>query len=167
MDDFVWNDQSAYLAERKFDFIRSAIEKLQFTHDTTAVLKISFGENTRYQNFARIINQALVYNIADYSISGNDLYLFANPAIHPRYSSIDLPTQITMLPGVNSVLNADGVKGNWEVKWHSFISNMRYLFYRQQQNKYLAIGFLLLIVLPACIKARNYFIKEPFTFSFS
>jgi len=145
VNDMVWNEQSAYIFEQKFNFIARQIESLQFTNDTASVLKISFGSTNRFSNLVWVLNQAVIYDCRRYAIMGNDLYLFPNAPVQPRYASIDLPALPT--PRGWSGLGA---------KWRLAKFRLAHLFQHQQQNKWLAAGFFLLIVVPAIIKMRRH-----------
>ena len=145
LNDLVWNDQSAWRFQRKFSFAAQQIESMQFTNDTASVLKISFGQKNKYSDVLWVINQAMVYDLRRYALIGNDLYLFPSPPVKPLYATIDLPA-------LQTPRGWSGVQAKWKQLQYQF----NYLFQRQQQNKWLVAGFLLLIVVPATIKIRQY-----------
>lgn len=144
LNDMVWNGQSAFLLQQKFKFVATQIESLQFANDTNAVLKISFGATNQYGQLMWVLNPAMVYDLRRYAMIGNDLYLFANPPVQPRYATIELP-----------MLQTPRGWGGLSGKWRLAKLKILHLFQHQQQNKWLALGFVLLILIPTIIQLKK------------
>ena len=167
VNDLTWNEQSEYVFNQKFKFIAHEIESLQFTNDTASVLKISFGTENNFKSFVWVLNQAMVYDLRHYTLIGNDLYLFPNPSVKPRYASFDLHGRSFAIPGLKPPAKWEIFKRDMQYKLNAVKYQFEYLFYKQQQNILLAAGFLLLIVLPGLIKIRKYFMAYKRTYSLS
>jgi hypothetical protein len=69
------------LTDRKFQFVTRAIEQLEFTNDTSSVLKIDLAEGNTYGEFVWLLNQATIYNIRRYALIDNSFYFLANPPV--------------------------------------------------------------------------------------
>ncbi|HLK30454.1 MAG TPA: hypothetical protein VKT28_17860 [Puia sp.] len=65
--------------DRMLSFIQSEIERLQFTHDTSSVLKIEFGNGSSYGQFVWLLNQTMLYEVKRFVVVDNTVYLFTNP----------------------------------------------------------------------------------------
>jgi hypothetical protein len=63
----------------KMNFISREIERLQFTHDTSAMLRVEFSDWSTYGQFVDLINKAVIYRIKRYALVDNSFYFFANP----------------------------------------------------------------------------------------
>lgn len=85
MDD----DMSLYNHHAKLHFINNEIERLAFTHETTSVLKVSFGTTTTYGDLISILNQLLVCGVKQYALVDNSLYIFANKLPSPHTEVIN------------------------------------------------------------------------------
>jgi hypothetical protein len=81
------NDKYLFNAKRRF--IVREMERMQFTHDTTAVLKIDIGESNSLGTFVWIINQTIFYNVNRWAFMDNSFYLQGN-APKPKTAPIDL-----------------------------------------------------------------------------
>jgi hypothetical protein len=69
--------EELYLFNAKLRFISKELERLQFTNDTSTVLKIKFGEANTYGHFIWVLNQALIYRLKRYVFVDNNFYLLA------------------------------------------------------------------------------------------
>jgi len=84
--------EQSYLFQNKLDFIKREIERLQFTNDTTSVLKVRLGSNNTYGHFIWILKQALIYQLKRYVYVDNDFYLLANPPSLVEYKPTNADT---------------------------------------------------------------------------
>jgi hypothetical protein len=151
-----FTDSEMYLEARQFDFITTEIERLQFTHDTTTVLRVQFGDRCTYGDFIWVLNHALVYDFKRYALVDNALYFFPSPRFIPYIETTDMHLDDYILPQQETPSWWDEFKISLRYKWSDIQYQFKYLFYQQQQNKLLIIGFLLLVGLPAIIKIRQY-----------
>jgi hypothetical protein len=70
--------QETYLFNAKLNFISREIERLEFTNDNSAILKIKLGAANTYGHFMWVLNQALIYRLKRYALVDDSFYLFAN-----------------------------------------------------------------------------------------
>jgi len=68
-------------------FITREIERMQFTHDTSSILKIHFGENNTYGDFMWVLNQAYYYGFRHFAYFDDNFYLVANTPDKPAVSA--------------------------------------------------------------------------------
>jgi hypothetical protein len=71
-------NSDGYIHNAKMNFIKSEIERLQFTYDTASVLKIELGDENTYGDFVWILNRALIYRLQRYAFVDNCFYFFPN-----------------------------------------------------------------------------------------
>jgi hypothetical protein len=142
-----------FLNSQQFIFIKREIERLQFTHDTTAALNIQFASNSTYGDFVWAINLAVLYEVKRYALVGNNLYFFANdPPPKPYEGTLGLSfNRPDYLPPEEHRW--------WEVwqtqlkyKWWWFQNCWSYLFDQQSQNRWLAAGFAVLVFVPGLFR---------------
>jgi hypothetical protein len=69
------------------------MSELQFLHDTTAVLKIDFGDDNTYGDFMWLLNLAHQLMFKHYAFFDNSFYILGNPrpAPTPKDSKADQP----------------------------------------------------------------------------
>ncbi len=157
VDDVDWDERSAYLANAKYLFIKREIERLQFLNDTMSVLKISFGIETKYSSILGLINQTMIYDIKRYALVDDDLYIFANPRPSKiQFLNLDSPELPISSQAEKVPVWWQDLKTSISDKWEYVNIWWNYLFNNQRQNRLLAAGFLLLILLPAILKIRWY-----------
>jgi hypothetical protein len=78
------NTRYAYgeqLYDAKLNFIRKEIERITFTHDSSAVLKVTMEDECRYGDFIWILNLLQIYGVKRYALVDNSLYIFGNDPI--------------------------------------------------------------------------------------
>jgi len=93
-----FNESEMHLEARKFNFITAEMERLQFTNDTTAVLRVQFGDWCTYGDFIWVLNYALVYDFKRYALVDNVFYFFPSPRFIPHIETIDLPSDDFIIP---------------------------------------------------------------------
>jgi len=71
-------------------FIIREIERMQFTHDTSTILKIHFGDNNTYGDFVWTLNEAYYYGFRRFGYFDNNFYFVANPPDKPVVSTSTL-----------------------------------------------------------------------------
>jgi hypothetical protein len=74
-----YQPQESSLFQAKLNFISREIERLEFTNDTTTILRIDLGERNTYGHFIWVLNQALTYKLRRYTFVDDSFYLLANP----------------------------------------------------------------------------------------
>jgi hypothetical protein len=87
-------DKGLYNYHAKRRLINHEIERLTYTHETTSVLKVNFGETATYGDLISILNQILICGVKRYALVDNSLYIFANEpppssqpeVIYPAYA---------------------------------------------------------------------------------
>jgi hypothetical protein len=153
LNEMVWNEQSSFMFNRKLQFAASQMQQLQFTNDTTAVLRVNFGEKNNFSSIAWILNQAMLCDLRQYAFSGDELYLFANPPAKHRYASAAMAEPAILLPGIN---NNAHFTPRYSMRLGIFLikNKWQYLFYHQQQNVMLMGGFIFLVLIPALAAIR-------------
>ena len=151
-----FNESEMHIEARKLDFITAEMERLQFTNDTTAVLRVQFGDWCTYGDFIWVLNHALVYDFKRYALVDNVFYFFPSPRFIPHIETIDLPSDDYIIPQQKARSWWEDFTISLRYKWSDIRYQFEYCFYRQRQNKMAGIGFLLLIVLPGVIKIRQY-----------
>lgn len=65
-----------YIFDRKKAFIVGEIERMVFTHDTSAVLKVHLNFTNSYGEFVWLLNQAVTYNVRHYTWFDDDFYFW-------------------------------------------------------------------------------------------
>lgn len=73
--------RTQYVFNQKLNFVSYEIERLEFTNDTSSVLKVQFGANNTYGDYMRVLNQLFLYKVKRYAYADNDFYVFADPPI--------------------------------------------------------------------------------------
>ena len=153
--DYYSGDIERYSLNRKLAFIGNEMERLQFTHDTSTVLQVSFGNESTYGQFIYLLNLTILNRFRRYALYDNDLYFFPNPPPLP-------PSEVE----VNEFPLLDiGPAGNWAVpsitKWDIFLWNTECRLwqfkYEVTDNPILCSGFLILIGVPFVI---HLFVKK-------
>jgi hypothetical protein len=64
---------------RESGFFLNELARLQFTHDTSRVLKVHFNEENDYGDYVWVLNNLRIFNFRRYMYIDNDLYIVANP----------------------------------------------------------------------------------------
>src|ERR1700722_1597325 len=78
------DSRTQYLFYQKLHFMSQEIERLEFTNDTSTVLKIQFGTNNTYGDFVWMLNQIVLYKVKRYALVDNNFYVFADPPLDHR-----------------------------------------------------------------------------------
>jgi len=156
LDDHAWDERTAYLANKKYSFVESEMERLQFTADTNSVLRIHFGSDNTYNDFIWVLNRAIIFDFRRYAFVDDDFYFLPSPHRIVSYEQMVLPIESYQAPGRKEPTQWENFKLELQYKWREIQGQFEYLFYHQQQNILLAAGLLLLIVLPCIIKIRKY-----------
>jgi hypothetical protein len=137
-----------YNAYRKSSFVLSEMGRLQFTHDTSEILKINFTEETSYGEFVWALNNATVFCFKRYFYIDDALYLLPNSPPPPKIRDKLEPLYLDDYdPDVRHFLQPT----RWEMfqrrvywEWRDLEACLRY-------NYMFASGFLLLIIIPGLI----------------
>ncbi len=156
LNDLVWNQQSARIFSDKLDLVTQQIQYLQFTGDTSTVLKIGFGMKNDFKSIAWVLNEVTFYHLNKQLLTPDAVYLFPSHLVVPHYTSQALANQQGLLAAVQSPQKWTSLKKNWQFSITRLKFQVNYLFLKQRQNRLLFTGFLLLVLLPAIIKIRSY-----------
>lgn len=142
-------DFEQYFLNRELTFIGNEMERLQFTHDTSTVLQVSFGDENTYGQFIYLLNLTILDQFRRYALYDDDLYIFPNPPPPPPCHMISDEFPLLDI----------GAAGNEKVssitKWDIFLWKTEYKLrqfeYEVMDNLLFCSGFLTLIVLPFII----------------
>lgn len=156
MNDMIWNEQSAHVFRQKLALVSQQIQYLQFTGDTGTVLKLGLGMKNDYQLLAWVLNEAMLYHLDRQLITADAVYLFPRPVPAVHYTSAALAGQPRLLAAVQTPQRWHSLRQTMQFAFVRLQLQVKYLFVKQQQNRLLAAGFLLLILLPAILKIRWY-----------
>jgi hypothetical protein len=142
-EDYLSDVLERYRYNRKSAFIIREIERLQFTNDTNAVLKVEFSDDNSYGDFVWLLNQTILYGIKRYAFMDSSIYIFANPHVnHANYEMISVDPYT-----YESDLYREPDKWKKFISW--YYEQLAIAQYMLRRNYLLAIGFLMLICLPA------------------
>jgi hypothetical protein len=131
---------------RKMNFIGSELERLQFTHDTNAVLKVEFDEENAYGDFVHVLNLAILYRVRRYTFVDNSLFLFPDP--HPTHQKIyleEIEYQTFSIP-------EEAEPSRWEEFRYWLDENASIAAYMIKRNYLLVAAFVVLIIAPSLVK---------------
>ena len=147
-----------YNAYRTSNFVLSELARLQFTHDTSEVLKVHFGEETIYGEFVWALDNATLFGYRRYVYLDDDLYYLPNPP--PRPVKLE-DLYIESYPAI--VRPSPPPPTRWQrfLTWVDW--QWLYLKFYLRYNYVLISGFLLLILLPGIVgTVRRYRVNRPF-----
>lgn len=156
LNDMVWNQQSAHIFNQKLALVTQQIQYLQFTGDTSTVLKVGVGVENDFKCIAWVLNEATRYQLSTQLLTTDAVYLFPRRLVVPRYTSLAMANQPGLLAAVQSPQKWTSLKNSMQFSMTRLKFQLNYLFVKQQQNRLLMAGFLLLVLLPAIIKIRSY-----------
>jgi len=88
------DNRTQYVFSQKLHFVSQEIERLEFTNDTSSVLKIQFGANNTYGDYVWVLNQLFLYKVKRYAFVDNDFYMFADPPLDhtSQFQNLSDPT---------------------------------------------------------------------------
>jgi hypothetical protein len=94
LDLFENNQTRDLMLRRKFDFILRELDRMNFTGDTTTVLKVNIDDQNTFGDVIWLVNQTVIYNIRHWAIIDNSFYFvnFKPPAYHSNTTPIIYPT---------------------------------------------------------------------------
>jgi len=154
LDDLPSRISPDYTMYRKSGFVLRELSRLRFAHDTSEVLKVSFGEESTYGQFVWALNNANIFLYKYYFFLDDALYYMPQP-LPVRDTSRNF---ITLNFGPDVVEATPAPRGRWELfrewaglQWQEFVFMIRY-------SKLLAAGFVVLILCPgvaALIRRRR------------
>ncbi len=147
LDDLPSRINPDYTMYRKSGFVLRELSRLRFTHDTSEVLKVIFGEESTYGQFVWALNNANIFLYKYYFFLDDALYYMPQPPPR-RDTSTNL---VTLNFGPDVVEATPAPPGWWELfcewtslRWHEFVFVIRY-------SKLLTAGFVLLILCPGVV----------------
>ncbi len=148
--------------EAKLNFVAREMERLQFTNDTNSVLRVVFDEGCEYSDFIEVLNRGIIYQFKRYAWVKDSFYFFPNPPpvyYPPMILEVQPPVYI---PGLNYKRPT-----TWDLFKLRMENSINEWVYYLEPNYVLAIGFILLILLPALFtlrkNRRNYPIRVSYT----
>jgi hypothetical protein len=140
-----WDEMDInYIFRRKLEFFRKELERLQFTNDTSTILKVRLGEDNTYGEFVWVLNHGMLYRIKRYVYLDNCIYFFSNPPLQhypPETLDLSVDTSIVVPPGKEPTA--------WEVFKRNMDDELQVISYMVRRSYILIIGFLLLIIIPS------------------
>ena len=145
------DDRTQYVFYKKLHFVSQEIERLEFTNDTSTVLKVQLGANNTYGDYVWVLNQLFIYKVKRYAFTDDNFYVYADFTID-RTCKISEPIGFE-----NDVITV--ISKPETTKWAMFKSKLKrkladgLLILRN--NCLYIIGFCLLILLPVAIKIKT------------
>lgn len=138
-----------YIYQRNKRFIQNEIERLQFTHDTSRVLKIQLTDDNTYGDFVWLVNQAMLYKYKRFAHVNDAFYFFPNPPLnYHKPIIIELPYD------TSRVVSNYTPPSQWEIFKRDLYFRMEYPMYVAQDNYLILLGFFFLIVIPSIFFIR-------------
>jgi hypothetical protein len=147
----IFSEIDHYVFTQKMAYIRSALEKLNFDNDTTEIVQILFTQESTYNDFIWVLNQAILLQFKRYAFLKNSIYFFADERFIPediKYEALDLYVQNDTMPVPPAPSRLQRLK--W---WFEEVSDLTRYYLRF--NKLLICGFILLILTPQIILIRS------------
>ncbi len=148
IDDYPFDRRTEDLLSWKFDFISRELDRIEFTGDTNAVLRVRFGDSNTYGQFAWALNQAKTYGLRRYAFFDDDFYFLANPAPVRNYETMDLPPIDPVILPFTPLTKWEIFKRNFYFWWWQVRLEIGY-------NYVLIIGFMLLFLIPWFINIKG------------
>ena len=154
LDDLPSRIDPDYTMYSRSGFVLRELSRLRFTHDTSEVLKVNFGEESTYGQFVWALNNANIFLYKYYFFLDDALYYVPQPPPVP-----DTSRNLATLDFGPDVVEATPTPPGWwdvfcewtSLRWQEFVFMIRY-------NKLLVAGFAVLIVCPgvaALIRRRR------------
>jgi len=146
-----FDDIDSYISGSKFSFIHNEIQRLQFTHDTSMVLKIVLGYGTNYGDFAWLLNQMMLSQVKWYALMNDSFYVLANPPPitddqHYQIEPFELDT--AFIRNYESPTKWDLLKWKLEHKLEELIAEIKY-------SPTISVGFAVLVFIPSAVRIRR------------
>lgn len=135
---------SNYILNRKLSFIKQEMERLQFTHDTATVLKISFGSENTYGQYMYIQNLAILDRYRRYALDDYDFYLFSEA---PPVCNVTVDSGLYPDDSYSNTDNHFSIT-SWDILSWKIQYKWQALVYQVTDNKLFCSGFFILIALP-------------------
>jgi hypothetical protein len=145
---------------KKMDFISNEIGRLQFTHDTSSVFKIEFGDDCTYGDFVCVLNLIRLYNVKRCVFIDDAYYILATPPPQPE-PILDLKLD----PLDDVVYGPEPTTRNEPSQWEFFKFALAkwwekaILIIKRGQNY--VLGFLLLIIIPTIVRLHKKIFPNP------
>jgi hypothetical protein len=140
---------------KKLDFISNEVARRQFTHDTTSVFKIQFGEDCNYGNFIWVLNQARLYDVKRFVFIDDAYYLFTNPPPPPEQPLQDLKLYL----GNDVIIASKPAVEKGPSRWEVFKAELGEWWEKAilivERSIIYVLGFLLLIIFPTIVWQRS------------
>jgi hypothetical protein len=139
---------------KKMDFISSEIGRRQFTHDTSIVFKIEFGNYCTYGDLVWVLNLIRLYDVKRFVFIDDAYYLFPTPPPQPEPIH-----KIKVYPLNDLVYGPEPVKRNQPSQWELFKFALAEWWEKSiliiKRSIVYVLGFLLLIIIPTIIRLTN------------
>jgi hypothetical protein len=84
------DNRTRYVYKQKLHFVSNEIEQLEFTNDTSSILKVQLGPNNTYGDFVWVLNQLFLYKVKRYAFVDNNFYVYADPPLDHASQSLNL-----------------------------------------------------------------------------
>jgi sulfur relay (sulfurtransferase) DsrF/TusC family protein len=145
-----------YYHLEKLQFISDEVKRLQFTNDTSTVLRVEFFDENTYADFMYVLNLALVYKYKRYVFMDDYIYFIPNPPYkEPQYNiKFIIDNDIVQMDESSYAL-----ENNKPSKWKIFVAILKYNFQDSNLNSrdgvILSSAFIILILIPAIIRIKR------------
>ena len=144
------DDRTQYVFYKKLHFVAQEIERLEFTKDTSTVLKVQLGANNTYGDYVWVLNQLFLHKVKRVAITDDNFYVYADfPIDHTR----QILEPIGIGNDVITVVNKP-VATKWDMFKSKVMQKLADGLLILRYNYVYLIGFCLLILLPTVIKIK-------------
>jgi len=145
---------------KKMDFISNEIGRRQFTHDTSSVFKIEFGNYCTYGDFVWVLNLTRLYDVKRFVFIDDAYYILATPPPQPE------PILDIKVNPLNDVVygpesTARNEPSQWELFKVAFAEWWEKAILIIKRSHIYVLGFLLLIIIPAIVRLHKKIFPTP------
>jgi hypothetical protein len=145
---------------KKMDFISNEIARLQFTHDTSSVFKIEFGDYCTYGDLVLVLNLIHMYDVKRFVFIDDAYYILATPPPQPE------PILGIKVAPLNDVVyspepTARNEPSQWELFKVAFSEWWEKAILVIKRSQIYLLGFLLLIIIPAIVRLHKKIFPNP------
>ena len=149
-----------YQQNEKFNFISKEMQRLGFIGDTTISLQVEFGPRNTYEEWIKLQNLAILFDVRRYAFIDNSFYFFSNP-----------PEEVASLVSLPDIAFENSFTADMEeyippTKWELSLQNISWrwgrLMFIINDNLQIVIPFFFLIFLPWIFWLKNRISKVSF-----
>jgi hypothetical protein len=145
---------------KKMDFISNEIGRRQFTHDTSSVFKVEFGNYCTYGDFVWVLNLTRLYDVKRFVFIDDAYYILATPPPRPE-PILDIKAD----PLNDVVYGPEPATRNepsqWELFKVAFSECWKKVILIIKRSQIYVLGFLLLIIIPTIVRLHKKIFPNP------